>query len=41
VHMARVLANGQAQRRFIELLRTEGLRMAVARALHYSGLRRR
>jgi GT2 family glycosyltransferase len=40
-HMARVLANGQAQRRFVELLRTEGLRMAVARALHYSGLRRR
>jgi len=39
--LARAVLTGQAQGRFVHLLRTEGLRVTVARALHYSGLRRR
>jgi O-antigen biosynthesis protein len=39
--VVRAVLSGQAHRRFLELLRNEGLRETVARALHYSGLRRR
>lgn len=39
--LARAVLTGQAHRRFFHLLRTEGVRVTAARALHYSGLRRR
>ncbi|MGN2242001.1 glycosyltransferase [Frateuria sp. GZRR33] len=39
--LAHAVLSGQAHRRFLHLLRTEGVRVAAARALHYSGLRRR
>lgn len=37
----RATVTGQAYRRFVHLCRTEGVRSAAERALHYAGLRRR